>query len=440
MGRTIRLFALLLTLLITLSLLACSSDSSQNKPGSVSSYSAEPSAAGENSDANASSDKYGSDQTLASGFGLYREDFDYSTMERFSVVGMFNEMNSMYQEMDYYFKIWAERTNCDYTMFDAGRDSDAFITAIETYANQGVDGVIINPDAAVMPRIVEVLEENDMNYMSGFSPAVYSDNTYAHPFVGTDNYEIGHTLGSWLANYADTIEGFDLSKAAVVWMDWSVSNEIHLRGIGVWYAWDEHFGNAKDAFKYIDAVSEGTMTEEVGYNLMSSLIVTNKDIKYWFAATTIESFAFGAARALEDYGLDETSACCNNGADSLVVQWDKGIQTCYRAANSIQQAARTNAYWNALYAFMAGWATPESIWPDCKPDGETYAYVILEPHMVTYDTYKSYYAWGDHISGHTKYGYEYDGSEFEPYTISKEYPLLWNQVTYDPTNGQFTKE
>jgi hypothetical protein len=224
-------------------------------------------------------------------------------------------------------------------------------------------------------------------------------------------------------------------------MDWSTSNEVHLRGIGVWYAWDDQFGNAADAYRYIDAVSEGAMTEEVGYNLMSTLIVSNKDIEYWFVATTMESFSFGATRALEDYGLDEKSACCNNGADSLVLQWDEGKQTCFRAANALQNGIRTNAYFNALYAFMAGWATPESIWPDCTPEGEEYAYVILEPHVVTYETYKEYYAWGDYVVGDDRHGYEYDGvTNFTPYTISDEYPLLWTQVTYDPTNGQLTKE
>jgi hypothetical protein len=437
-------------LLMIVSIMACnkttSGDDGSGSASPSSPASSNPSSGGTDSgpagsEDTSSGDTYGSDQTLASGFGLFREDFDYSTMPRYSVVGMYNEMNGMFMDIDYYLKIWAERTNCDYTTYDAGKDSDAFITAIDTYANQGVDGVIINPDAAVIPRVVEVLDEGGMKYFAGFSPAIHNDNSYAHPYVGTDNYEIGYTLGSWLADYADTIEGFDLSKAAVLWMDWSTSNEVHLRGIGVWYAWDDHFGNAADAFHYVDGVSEGAMTEEVGYNFMSTQIVSNKDIEFWFVATTMESFSFGAARALEDYGLDKTSACCNNGADSLILQWDQGSQTCFRAANAFQNGIRTNAYFNGLYAFMAGWATPESIWPDCTPEGKDYAYVILRPHMVDFNTYKEYYAWGDYVVGDNKHGYEYDGkTTFTPYTITNEYPLLWTEVTYDPTNGQLTKE
>ena len=437
MKKARRILAIILVVLMAISLMACNKATSDDTPDS-------PSPGDASSDANAANtdsvDTYGSDQTLASGFGLFRDDFDYSSMPRFSVVGMYHEMNAMYMDIDYYLKIWAERTNCDYTSFDAGKDSDAFITAIETFSNQGVDGVIINPDSAIMPRIVEVLDEFDMTYFAGFSPAVHSDNTYAHPYVGTDNYSIGHTIVSWLADYADTIEGFDPSKSALVWMDYSVSNEVHLRGIGAWDAWDEHFGNASDAFKYVDAVSEG-MTEEAGYNLMSTLIVANNDIEYWFVFPCFESFAFGATRSLEDYGLDQTSAVCSNGVDSLVVQWDQGTQTCLRAGNALQNGIRTNAYFNGLYAFMAGWATPESIWPDCTPEGKDYPYVILQPYMVTYDTYKNYFAWGEHIVGDNRRGYEYDGvTEYTPYDITKEYPLLWNEVTYDPTNGQFTKQ
>ena len=450
MKKTRILAAVLLAFLMVLSIVGCGSNSTggSNSPDTSSNSSAPsssaPSSSAPGNTGSASSapdDNYGSDQTLASGFGLFREDFDYSTMPKFKVVGMFDQMNANFQDMDAFFQVWAKRTNCDYSMFDAKKDSDAFLSALETYSSQGVDGVIINPDASIIPRVVEVLNDLNMTYMSGFSPAVNKDNSYAHPFVGTDNYAIGHAIGSWLADYAKTIDGFDLTKAAIVWMDWSVSNEVHLRGIGVWDAWNEAFGNAKDAFKYVDAVSQNAMTEEVGYNLMSSQIVANSDVKYWFVATTIEPFALGSARALEDYGLDETSACCNNGADSLIVQWDKGIQTCYRAANAIQQGIRTNAYWNCLYTFMAGWATPESIWPDCTPEGKTYAYVILEPHIVTVDTYKNFYGWGDAITGNTKYGYPYDGTtEYNAYTISDTYPLLWNEVTFDPTNGQLTKK
>jgi len=386
-----------------------------------------------------SGDEYGSNQTLASGFGLFRDDFDYSSMPRFKVVGMFNQMNSMYQEMNYYFEVWAGRTNCDYSVFDAGGDSDAFLNAVETFAGQGVDGVIINPDAAIMPRLVEVLEENNMHYMSGFSPAIDNNNKYKHPFVGTDNYAIGHTLSSWLANYAETINGFNLADARIVWIDWSTSNEIHLRGIGVWYGWNEHFNNSEDAFIYIDAVAEGQQSEEAGYNLMSATIVANPSVKYWLVATTVEPIAFGVVRALEDYDLADVAAIANNGVDSKIREWDLGVHTCFRAGNAIPQATRTNAYWNALYSFMAGWATPESIWPDCTPDGEVYAYVVLEPNMVTYETYKNFFGWGDVITGTDKYGYDWDSHEFTAYAISKEYPLLWTQVTFDPTNGQFTR-
>ena len=440
-----RVIAVLLFLILMISLLSCnkSTPTPENTAGNTTqnspAQSSQPEAGGSPTGSTENGNEYGSDQTLASGFGLFRQDFDYSSMPKFRVVGMFNQMNSMFEEMNYYFEEWAKKTNCDYSVFDASGDSDAFLNAVETFAGQGVNGVIINPDAAIMPRLVEVLDENDMNYMSGFSAAIDNDNKFKHPFVGTDNYAIGHTLSSWLAEYAETIDGFNLSDARIVWVDWSTSNEVHLRGIGVWYGWDEHFGNSEDAFIYIDAVSEGQQSEEAGYNLMSATIVSNPDVKYWLVATTVEPIAFGVVRALEDYNLADTSAIANNGADSKIKEWDVGVQTCYRASNAIPQATRTNAYWNALYAFMAGWATPESIWPDCTSDGETFAYVVLEPNMVNADTYKNFFGWGDVVSGTSKYGYDWDGTEYTAYAISKEYPMLWTQVTFDPTNGQFTK-
>lgn len=434
-----KMIAVLLAILLLCSLAACGGGSKDDGTASGNEGAATGGAT-DGAEGSGAADGYGSDQTLASGFGLFREDFDYSTMPKYKVVGMFNQMNSMYQEQDRYFQIWAERTNCDYSMYDAGGDSDAFITAIETFASQGVDGVIITPDASVMPRVVEVLEENDMTYMTGFSPAVNNANEYQHPFVGTDNYAIGETLGGWLAEYAKGIEGLNMDEVGMVWIDWSTSNEVHLRGIGSWYGWDNVHGNAADVFHYVDGVAEGGMTEEAGYNLVSTLIVANPDIKYWFVATTAETMAFGAARALEDFDLDETSAVVNNGVDSLIKQWDSGAVTCFRAGNAIPNATRTNAYWNCLYAFMAGWATPESIWPDCTPEGETYAYVILNSNMVNETNYKSFFAWADNLIDYNMYNYEWDGTEYEAYAYIDKYPLLWTEITVDPTNGQFNAD
>ena len=435
--------ALLLALLFVLALFACGK--ADTKPADTTPSDKQDSAPADNkdddkkdSDAAPAGDEYGSDQTLASGFGLFRDDFDYSSMKKFKVVGMFQQMNAMYQALDEYFNVWGKKTNCDYSTFDAGNDSDAFINTIETYAGQGVDGVIITPDSSVMPRVVEVLDECGMNYMPGFSPAVNNANEYTHPFVGTDNYAIGETLGGWLADYAKSI-GATTEDSGLVWVDWSTSNEVHLRGIGLYEAWDAKLGNAKEVFHYVDGVSEGSMGEEAGYNLISTLVVANPNVKHWFIGTTAENMTFGCVRALEDYKLDEGSAVVNNGVDSVVKQWDTETYTCFRAGNAIPVATRTNAYWNALYAFMAGWATPESIWPDCTPEGETYAYVVLNPNMVTPEDYQNFLAWGDALIGYDKYGYKWDGTEYEAYSILDHYPLLWTQITEDPINGQFNK-
>ena len=65
---------------MAISLMACNKATSDDTPDS-------PSPGDASSDANAANtdsvDTYGSDQTLASGFGLFRDDFDYSSMPRF---------------------------------------------------------------------------------------------------------------------------------------------------------------------------------------------------------------------------------------------------------------------------------------------------------------------------------------------------------------------
>jgi uncharacterized lipoprotein YehR (DUF1307 family) len=190
MKKARRINAILLTLLLAVSLMACSKTStgdSSSAPG-TNSGSADTgtdasgnAGSGDMSNEGAGSgETYGADQTLASGFGLFREDFDYSTMPKFSVVGMYNEMNGMYMDIDYYVKIWAERTNCEYTTFDAGKDSDAFITAIETYSNQALTA----PSSIPTRRHAEDrrgARRGRHAVFRRFSPAIYSDNSYGIP-------------------------------------------------------------------------------------------------------------------------------------------------------------------------------------------------------------------------------------------------------------------
>jgi DNA-binding LacI/PurR family transcriptional regulator len=61
----------------------------------------------------------------------------------------------------------------NFTIFDSSSDSDneLFINNMETYAVQGIDGFILNPDTNVMDRVVEVAK-NELNipFVLAFNP------------------------------------------------------------------------------------------------------------------------------------------------------------------------------------------------------------------------------------------------------------------------------
>ena len=68
----------------------------------------------------------------------------------------------------------------------------------------------------------------------------------------------------------------------------------------------------------------------------------------------------------------------------------------------------------ALYAFMSGQATPETIWPDWKnpADGGTYAKLYLNSATLRHEDYQEYMEWVDSYTGMDNSNYEYNGTEY----------------------------
>jgi hypothetical protein len=49
----------------------------------------------------------------------------------------------------------------------AANSADEYLSGIQTYVDQGYDGLLLDPDSALYPRIVEIMADNpDVKWMS----------------------------------------------------------------------------------------------------------------------------------------------------------------------------------------------------------------------------------------------------------------------------------
>ena len=96
-------------------------------------------------------------------------------------------------------------------------------------------------------------------------------------------------------------------------------------------------------------------------------------------AGLIDDFAQAAASVIDQRGLTDNSCVVVFGGSGLQMQWDAGQQDSFRYALFTSQNLYAEPIIGAVYAYLNGWATPDSIWPswimphDHGKDGHTYS-------------------------------------------------------------------
>lgn len=439
-----RALAILLCLVLVLSLAACGGESSStNTP-------ADNGGASSSSGGSASADNggnSGSDAPSASGkaypnanpdgsinldrIGHYDSDYDYTQNPKYKVAYLVNDTGPLYQASADAFEHWCPLFNCEWAGYiTAGGDGDMFITNLQNAIDQGVTGFILDPDSTLFPSLYPILEEYpEVQWMSMMSPPrdlVETENTpvggsMIHPYVGFDNYDAGVQQAQKLIEWKNaTYPDVPWSEVGFISMDYSLSPPLHARLEGAKSVWMDVAGIEENFFAG-DAVTSG-INMQAGIDTISPIISTHSEFKYWLVVGLIDDFSQAAATVLDQQGLTETSCVVDFGGTALQQQWDQGQEDSYRYALFTAQNLYCEPIFGAVYAFLNGWATPDTIWPswinynDCGADGHTYPSLRLPTVWLTHDDYKHYLEWTDMYAHADAYPYSQDGISMDDYT------------------------
>jgi ABC-type sugar transport system substrate-binding protein len=351
--------------------------------------------------------------------GFFDKNTDYSKNPRYKVVYMVQGVNVLNQGFSDAFKLWADRTNCEYTFWSANNDSDLFVTTILTLKDQGISGVILDPDSTINERVIEVANEAQLPYMAGMSALRDTSGKLVGPFVGFDFPMFGTLMAEWLIDYAKkTWNLTDFSKVAFVGVTMSTIPQLNDRVPAEKDVWLKNFPDLEKNFMIADCVITGKLDADTTYNLISPMMAKNAQYDYWLIAGSQDDWCDGAARAAESMGKADKSVVITMGGTGLIAHWDANEDSCWKAAIFTAQPVYSEPIFMALYAFMNGDATPESIWPEWvdHSKGEKYASMLMTSYTLTKDNYKEYMEWVDKYTGAnlSPYDKEYKDTDFDP--------------------------
>jgi hypothetical protein len=383
MEKARKILALVLALGMVFALAACGS----SKPGSSSepSSSTAPSNGGgeTSSDPGESSGPAGPKE-----MGFYDRDYDYTQHEKYRIAYMVSGTGVMYDSFDQAFARWSERLNIDYggMWAPAEASSEAFLSGLEQYADMGYDGLLIDADSNLGARIAEICAENDVLWMMCMAQArdysqpysfngEYSIGPLFAPNVGFNNIEVGKEQAKRLLQWKDE-EHPDVSydEVGFISINFSLSPQLNERTLGAKMVWQEKnptFGayNPDPASElknfFIADTASGAPTQETATNLVTQIVSNAPQMKLWLVVGAFWDLTAGAAVVAQNMNMVDQFCITNFGSGaSAIALWDTGEPTPIRFSLETASPVFAEAIINGLWAMMAGFATPDTLWSD----------------------------------------------------------------------------
>lgn len=360
-------------------------------------------------------------------------EYDYTQNERFKVCYITASGGPLYEQSAQAYEHWAPLFNMEWTGYiNTNGDSDLYISSLRTQLDNGVRGFILDPDSTIFPSVMSVLDEYEgVCWMSQMSPprdgtsgeGVPVGGNLINNYVGFDNVDSGRQVANRAIRWMkETYPDVSFDEVGFLMADYSTSPPLHERVIGSKEAFLAA-GGKEENFIVADLVSSSAgMTMQAGMDVCGPAVSNHPEIKYWVGNGLFDDVAQGAAAVLDQQGLTDTSCICVFGGSGLIAQFDAGQQDAFRYAIFTAQTLYGEPIIGAVYAYLMGWATPDSIWPswvkyDDKGAGDhTYSQLRLPTEPLEYENYKQYLAWTDLVAHSNIYGYSQEGITEDMYS------------------------
>lgn len=367
----------------------CSTTSGSASPSP--SASVTPSAVASPSDSAAASPSSGKDTV-----GYLTDKFDHFSREQFKIAYLCNDVSWAWNKaisdtLDTLSKV----LNYDYTIYSASGDDNAYITQLEIFAEQGVQGFITGVDNAIAPRVFELCTELKVPFVAESTPFLNEQGQDIWLSVQQDQYNNGAMCVEWLAaNYKNYWKDpVDIKTLGLIVLDFSVISGIHEREPGCKDTFLKAFPDAAANYYVADLVSvENGFSMQGANSLTSQTIAAHPEVTKWFVVGLVDDWSMGAARAVETMGKTDSVLVASVQADAFINEMNTGnTDSVYKAACAVSSTEFAINMACNLITILEGRATPETIWPEwIANNGSKYASMKIKGTMITKDTYKEF--------------------------------------------------
>ena len=350
-------------------------------------------------------------EAIAGELGMYDETRDYNANKKFKVEYVLLQTSTIAEGWNRAFAQWATLSNVEYLgLTEFGGDADAFMMSLPSIAGR-CDGLILDPDQQMFTRIKEVLADLNTPWMSAMAlplnmevePLENGSYPLLNPYAGYNQRYIGEQLATNLVDSAQKLwPDVPLDDYGFIVVDYSVGFALHDRTIGA-QTWLEknhpEFMSDKRFFTADTAIA--TWDIDTSRDVVTTVLSMNPSIENWLIIGIVESMAQGAAIAVDAFGFTDTTYITAFGAEGARVMWDAGQSSAWRTSGSSAFMVVTEPIFFALYSFMMGEATPDTIWREWVNEaaGETYPSRLVPFFFVTQENYKKVFAWSDVYAG-----------------------------------------
>jgi hypothetical protein len=431
-----KVLALLLVLCMALALFACGGNGNASPTGDTNTDAAPSDTGGDAPEAppsesvavptQPSEEETGGDPLDRIGF--YDPDYDYSANPRYKFMYVCIGYSDLNADFNSAFTHWATLANVEYGGYFSAASNEELLTQLPTLKEQGVDGVLLDPDMMQYAQIAEVCDRVGLQWMGCMGQALAWDENMMpagllHPFVGFNMTQLGMMMADKLIEYGkENWADATMENTGFIGVTMSTSPPLQQRADGAKEAW---LAAGYPEANFVMADVGGDMTVQAAQNVVESNIALNPHLEYWLIAAAIEDFADGAANAIDNvFGSPDNAAIATIGGKKLATKWDEGIESAWRYVLDTPTPIYAEPLFFALYAFVNGDATPETIWPswvDRNPAsvpffGDTYATLLLPSIFQDHDNYKQMLTWANLYTRSSIYPYN------EPGVTANDFP------------------
>lgn len=278
-----KLFALILALVMVLSLTACADE--QTTTDTTAAANNDPVTT------DAGTEAGGSDDKILIG-AIYR-DLTQTWFEKESTAA----------------KETADTLGIEILIGDGQEDPAVLIDVLDSFITQGIQGLVINTcDQGLSQTILDKCNAAGIPVVAVDVPLIDDDGNHIAPAVILDSYLCGEQTVEWLLNYVDENGGMgDTAKTGMLILAMETVTSCIPRADG---QYDYFTANVPDfPAENIFRVDYGAGSSDDGYNAAAATITAHPDIETWYVVAANDEGVVGAARFLEEIGLDESAVC-----------------------------------------------------------------------------------------------------------------------------------